>query len=325
MCVLFCIHGAFAQNAESAHDTLRAPVVDLGQSATTGADTLRKQHSPLLAGGASLIIPGMGQIYTGRYARGTIFLSAEAIMGIVAYTRYDYYLFKKDLLEAAQQEVAVRRNTLDQLQDQDEITDSTELENALSAWQIAFLEEQVESYNLEFSKRGLYNSLLWLGGTHIYNIMDAIASTNAFKDNEPRNPPLAGALSAIPFLGLGQIYNGAISKAGLVLLSQGALAGLAYNYDYLRREAEDYLLELLDSETVSETLKENYQGVWQSKIRNAVQLRNTYLWYGLLFYMYGIFDAVVDAHLHDIEDRMKLRPDLSVSAERVGLHLNLVF
>jgi hypothetical protein len=41
--------------------------------------------------------------------------------------------------------------------------------------------------------------------------------------------------------------------------------------------------------------------------------------------MYGIFDAVVDAHLHDSGMKMKLEPDLVPDRKQVGLNLNVEF
>jgi hypothetical protein len=50
-----------------------------------------------------------------------------------------------------------------------------------------------------------------------------------------------------------------------------------------------------------------------------------YLWYSILFYFYGILDAVVDAHLHDAGAKMKLEPDLVPQNKQVGLTLTVPF
>jgi hypothetical protein len=46
------------------------------------ANKTGREKSPLLAGGLSLLIPGAGQIYTGNYVKGGMFLAAEAALWI---------------------------------------------------------------------------------------------------------------------------------------------------------------------------------------------------------------------------------------------------
>ena len=54
---------------------------------------------------------------------------------------------------------------------------------------------------------------------------------------------------------------------------------------------------------------------WTSKYNDAFHNRNTYLWYSLGCWLYGIVDAVVDAHLHDASTKMKLEPEPFAGAE----------
>jgi hypothetical protein len=59
----------------------------------------------------------------------------------------------------------------------------------------------------------------------------------------------------------------------------------------------------------------NAQGMlsrWSGERGSAFTNRNMYLWYSIFFYFYSVFDAVVDAYLHDYPDRMKIEPDLTV-------------
>jgi hypothetical protein len=48
-------------------------------------------------------------------------------------------------------------------------------------------------------------------------------------------------------------------------------------------------------------------------------------WYSLVFYIYGVLDAVVDAHLHDAPTKMKLEPDLTPGQNKVGIRLKMNF
>lgn len=345
VCIFVCFFSAQAQDS-SIQDTLRGSVADLGEQ----EDTLQKSvYSPVLTGAASLGFPGLGQVYSRRYVKGGLYFATETIMGLVAYNGYDYYRFRQDLLQATREETRGTRASFERvmtreqenldfdqwLEDnpqgtredfqKDSVGATNRVRSAEIAWQNAVLEQQLDEYAVKHSRRGMYNSLLWLGGTHVYNVMDALASSQAFHDDQERRPTVAGMLSAVPFLGLGQVYNKALSKAGLVFMTQSVLAGLAYNYDYLRTQAENQLLAIEQSETLSPGQIEIYRTEWRNRQRTVLRLRNTYIWYWLLFYMYGIFDAVVDAHLHDIDQRMRLTPDLAVLSNRAGLRLELKF
>jgi uncharacterized membrane protein len=64
---------------------------------------------------------------------------------------------------------------------------------------------------------------------------------------------------------------------------------------------------------------------WNSKRNDAFRNRNMWAWYSIVFYLYGILDAVVDAHLHDASAKMKLEPDLISDQKKVGINLKMNF
>jgi hypothetical protein len=64
---------------------------------------------------------------------------------------------------------------------------------------------------------------------------------------------------------------------------------------------------------------------WENRRKNAFRNRNMYLWYSLMFYFYGVLDAVVDAHLHDAGAKMKLEPDLVPQNKQVGMTMTMPF
>jgi hypothetical protein len=172
----------------------------------------------------------------------------------------------------------------------------------------------------------IYQSVSWMAGIYYYNILDALHATGVFKDDSKKNPGLAGWLSAVPALGLGQFYNGEVSKAGMIFMTQFNLGYLAYNYHRLMRRCEEYELQALgDSLTYANYTAKGYGNDWESRRKNAFRNRNMYLWYSILFYFYGILDAVVDAHLHDAGAKMKLEPDLVPQNKQVGLTLTVPF
>lgn len=69
-----------------------------------GPDTLYyeigKMKSPALATGLSLILPGGGQMYNGKWAKGFIFLGANATLGGTAAYYYIQYAQYKDFYGA---------------------------------------------------------------------------------------------------------------------------------------------------------------------------------------------------------------------------------
>jgi hypothetical protein len=137
-----------------------------------------------------------------------------------------------------------------------------------------------------------------------------------------------GWLSAIPGLALGQIYNGSLDKAGLIFMTQCNLAYMIYNYITLMRVCENNLILLMIrpiKESKAPRAQATLKDSWNAKHNDAFRNRNMYLWYSLGLYLYGIFDAVVDAHLHDSGTKMKLEPDLMPDRKQVGLNLNVEF
>jgi hypothetical protein len=144
---------------------------------------------------------------------------------------------------------------------------------------------------------------------YVWNIMDAVARSNHFDDNLPRNPAVAGWLSAVPGLGLGQLYNGSLSKAGMIWMTQTMLGFLAYSNDKLMNIAREKRAMFVQDDTWRADYTESGLSDWGGRYREAFSRRNMYLWYSVFFYLYGVFDAIVDAHLHDYQIRIRFDPE----------------
>jgi hypothetical protein len=169
------------------------------------------------------------------------------------------------------------------------------------------------------------NALTWAGGVYLYNLLDAFQLTGLFQDNGKRSPRLAAGLAAIPGLGLGQIYNGSYSKAGLIMMTQVSLGVIAYNNHRLMRIAESNYIRVSDTTITPLSIKTSSSLDWESRQNYAVKNRSSFLWYSIFTYVYGILDAVIDAHLHDYEEKMRIQPDLVPSESGPGLNLKLSF
>lgn len=170
-----------------------------------------------------------------------------------------------------------------------------------------------------------YNAMSWAGGAYLYNLFDAFQLTGLLQDNGTRNPSLAFGLAAIPGLGLGQIYNGAYSKAGLFMMTQVSFGVVAYNNHRLMRIAESNYKRISDTTITLPSIKSSTSSDWEGKRNTAMKNRNTFLWYSIFNYVIGMLDAVVDAHLHDYEAKMRIEPDLVPSESGPGLNLKLSF
>jgi len=163
------------------------------------------------------------------------------------------------------------------------------------------------------SRHTVYNALAWAVGLHLYNILDALESGGLTTRGLERNPTTAGLLAAVPFLGLGQLYNERPSKAGILAAAQAGLAFTAYNQHRLMTIASDKYNQMRDSTSAQYAYRADHLSYWKSRYDKAFSSRNTYLWLSLAVYIYSIFDAVVDAHLSDFNAKIDLGTDLSMT------------
>lgn len=281
-----------------------------------------KSFNPAIALSASLVFPGGGQIYTRHYIKAGLYLAAEIGVGLFGYQRYIYAsTLKKNadsitaIWKTLKDSVAITRSSLD----------STIFDTADVGFQYKLKADSARFEENE-TRKVLFQSLAWMVGIYYYNVLDALQSAGVLKDSSKKDPTVAGWLSAIPGLGLGQIYNGELSKAGMILMTQLNLAYVTLNYH----------LSMVDCENAESAVdpknKPEYslfygpqRDRWEYRRTNAFRNRNMFLWYSLAFYFYGILDAVVDAHLHDAPLKMKLEPDLAPQSKEIGLKATFSF
>jgi hypothetical protein len=305
---------------------IQAPASDSsGQSGAGG----RKNAAvaALLAG----LIPGAGQFYTREYVRGALVIGAEAVTGFylgsnAASARREQVALDNELENVSMYRGIIDSTKFDTLPNGN--PDSSKVLDTRYVSTIYKVKADTARFQRDKDRAVAYQAGCWLGGTYLYSILKAIDMTGRFKTSTPKKPVVAGWLSAIPFLGLGQYYNGSLAKAGVVLMTQTSLGCIALTNHMLMVEAEKHLSEVLSYSDyeLSAADKSTYQTQWSGDRSKAFTDRNTYLWYFLLFYFYGIFDAVVDAHLHDYPARMRLEPDLEPRAGGgVQAHLRYSF
>ena len=102
-------------------------------------------------------------------------------------------------------------------------------------------------------------------------------------DSTLQKSPSKAVSKALLFPGGGQFYNDQKIK-GIVLLGTAVSAGFLY-----LDNANKY---------------NSYNGIDMSEKANYLKLRNKYGWWVGFVYIYGLLDAIVEAHLHPFRDVM---------------------
>jgi hypothetical protein len=272
-------------------------------------------YDPVLTAGESFVIPGLGQVRTGHYVKAGIFVAMDAIFGSMSYFWGQSAAVDE---EYAAYYMAGSHFSV--------TGDSSRLDSAINVEQA-----HLQHYNAIVARFSAYDFLTWAIGAHIYNVFDAIDRSNHFRDNEERNPTTAFLLALIPGLGLGQVYNGEWSKAGLTIMGQWGLGMMAFNNERLRVIATNNYVRLntplADSaaDAIRQQVASTYSNSWSGEEFTAFSNRNMFLWYSIAFYGYSLFDAVVDAYLHDYPNKMKIKPDLAVGPKSVRFSLRTDF
>ncbi len=270
-------------------------------------------YNPALTTSLS-IIPGGGLFYTKRYAKGTVFLGMEALMGSQAVMRHRWYResykpynIASDYYDSLFADLGTIEGT---------IKDSI---NVMSARNSRDLRE----YEIEKARIDWLNWSTWFGGIFIWNLGSALDASNQFTGEPFPEPKRAGGLSAIPFTGAGQFYNGEISKGAMFATVQIGCMISAINFSRLMKDAEEYkenLLALPDSIYVQ--LPSNEKDEWNGKYEAAQRSRTMFMWYGVFFYMFGIADAAVDAHLAGFEDHFEISGAVDPIEGKMSFTLN---
>jgi hypothetical protein len=102
-------------------------------------------------------------------------------------------------------------------------------------------------------------------------------------DSTLQKSPSKAASRALLFPGGGQFYNDQKIK-GILLLGAALGAGFLY--------------------IESSSKYKNYEGIDMSEKAKYLKLRNKYGWWVGFVYIYGLLDAIVEAHLHPFRDVM---------------------
>ncbi|MGD9201206.1 MAG: DUF5683 domain-containing protein [Chitinispirillia bacterium] len=268
----------------------------------------------------SAFIPGLGQFYCKERIRGSIFFSSVLISYLFSKNRWDR--FQEDLKEIVKEfdnRTLSYKDTLSNIIH----ADTAAYKKYYNLYISSYMESDLARYRRQTGRFNALQGFGWTLGFYIWNVVNAFHYSNHLHDNEPRNPKTAAWLSAIPFLGLGQIYNGSFQKAGFIWTTHTMLSIMAFNTNKQMNKAIDFQNKIKNTESISLINKNNFYDQWEGEYNSAFRQRNTWLWYLFILYFYGIFDAAVDAHLHDYKKKIKLRPDVIFEDESLSFKIEL--
>jgi len=262
----------------------------------------------------SAFVPGSGQIYQSRYVMGGLFLTAEAAAA-------GFVVYWSDRADVRSSEALRLRAVSDTLYD---LGWSAGNDSVLlyQAGQYSVVADEAD-FEARAARHTAYNALAWMVGLHLYNVLDALEYGGFTARGLEKNPTTAGFLAAVPFLGLGQLYNEHPSKAGMIAMAQIGLALTAYNQHRLMSIASDKYNQMRDSTSSQYAYRAEHLSYWKSRYDKSFSGRNTYLWLSLAAYLYSIFDAVVDAYLSDFYAKIDLGTDLSVAPNGVAVSVTV--
>lgn len=339
-------NGSVIHTSTADTGTVQDTAAVLGDSTDSAPPDSQVIRNPWVAGALSAVIPGAGQMYTRSYVKGPLYLVSEVGLGLYAANRFRAAEKFDDDIKRFNREYERLRDSLPGPDTSawyrwETITDSVDtagmvvwsdtVADSIIGPTVYRMARDTAMLKRDKLRNSAYQSLWWGASCHMYCILDALEKSGRFRNDEPRNPKAAGWLSAIPFLGLGQWYNGRLSKAGMIFMVQTSTALMAYNNHRILVRSERELRQMSDpSRTEYSVVNELENGdefydEWDSSRKQAFRNRNTYLWYSLFFYFYNVFDAVVDAHLHDHSRRMQLEPDLVPGDNTVGMRMRYDF
>jgi len=286
-------------------------------------------YNPLVAGLLSAVVPGAGQVYCstredagkrrGRWIKGGLFLAANGVTAGVTANRVLEYRWRDQVVADTSLAVHQYRSMLDTARD------STQRAMVQAQYEKTSMNYELVRFERRSSRYVMYQSIGWNTGLYLFNILDAVGCSGYFYSSSKKKPVLAAWLSAIPALGLGQFYNGSISKAGMIWMVQTMLLNMAYNYHRLMNDCIEQQNMLADTTNWRSAYRDypteqtGYGNNWEGKYNEAFRRRNLYLWYAIFFYFYGVFDAVVDAHLHDYQMKIRMEPAFDIEQEKVGV------
>jgi len=266
-------------------------------------------HNPLMTVSLSLI-PGGGQLATGNLAKGFIFLGSEGIIGWIAYQQWVRYRRSYQGIQRWQDSLRAEKR-----KDNFEARDTMFLTNRIA----------LAEFDNRLQRARYYNASAFFGAVGVWNLLDAVGISGQVSGVSNPNPRTAMALSAIPFTGAGQFYNGEWFKAGLVIASQTAFVFGGAQFQAMMNKSQKYVEELSADSSFLLLDRRDRTDEWRNRYRDAARRRTMFFWYSVIAYIYGMTDAYVDAALHNFEKRFDISADYTPIENEVAFRFTWKF
>lgn len=251
--------------------------------------------TPLQAAAASLVVPGLGQWWTGHPIRGSILGALELWLYGDALQRN---LTGIPRLRSERDAILTE---LDLVRVRLEGDTTLEAVRTIRGLQDSLMEA---SGNAALSTDYVHSEIAWAVGLHLWGAVDAAESAWLRRGGvRPQRSMAQAAWASALVPGLGQVLNGRYSKAALLYMAIGgatvSLDGRQGMVEFWKDQSEQARLEGRST---------TYSGEQADFFRKR---RNQYIWGLGLLYVYQILDATVDARLSRIETSpsLSLAPD----------------
>lgn len=259
------------------------------------------------------LLPGGGQYYTEHYVRGGFLTGIE---GLLIYDIFFNRSYQRDrLLDRArpfQDSVLYFTTKVLEARKNNASRDSIARYHAK---RLEFLERVRAQSDKKMEQEDVRKAeVAWLIGVHLYGMFDTfgIWYNNNHRSTEYRDMKTAVLWALLP--GGGQIFNRDFGKAGLVYMGiLGAVASVSTSQNMV-----NYYLDRKHLVEKESPKSEEFERI-QERVTYYRKNRNTYIWGGVLIYLYSIADAAVDALLSDFDSplHMAVLPNLNGGAQAV--------
>lgn len=271
----------------AAADSLpRAPLFEAGPSPfAPPAPEPVSAPTPLQAAGASLVLPGLGQWWTGHPVRGSI-------LGVMELWIYG------DALQRCLVSIPDLRQERDAIlvelrQEESRLASDT---TPAAKARLRSLRDSLSdaSGRANISTDYVHSEIAWALGLHAWGVVDAAESAWLRRGGKrPVRSMTEAAWASALVPGLGQIRNGRYSKAALLYMGTAgsvvSLVGRQSMVEFWQTESD-----IASAEGRSTTVAVEQADFFRKR-------RNQYIWGLGLLYVYQILDAVVDARLSRVE------------------------
>ena len=280
-------------------------------------DVPEPEVSPFLALPLAAFTPGGGHYATKRYVRGGFLTAIQLYLATEIFVNNDVRCDKHRKIARSS------RGRIEDLADSISAggVDSPETE----IWKDSLRGElrlYRQANDAIVEERGLRNSqIAWMAGLQLYGLMDVFGILRHAKGRADDRKSIAATVvwsALVP--GSGQIRNGEWGKAGLLYM---AFIGSAVSFDERQKCVNWYRQRL----RVARAESSDEVSDLEERLSFFRKKRNQYVWGPILFYLYSIGDAVVDALLHDFDspDHLAFAPELDPLGESFGMKLALDF